>query len=746
MQDFIEQLRQKFRAGRSDLFRQISWKAPARELLQAHASLIDGLLEEIYAFSCEAAGRKTSPAESSGLAIVATGGYGRRELHPFSDVDIAFIPSEEDDPWVEAVVHTAFKVVMDVFLSLRDVHVGYSFRPATEAAAWDVPTKTSLLDIRFICGTRSLADELESNIRRLLSPLDIMLECGQPDRRNGNPHRALYAVEPNLKEGPGSLRDLHRARWILKLLRGPGTNELESGLCGRAGISARQIAEVEEAADWFWRSRTWLHLAAGRLSDTLIADYQDRIAGELNGCSSQEWLSTHFARSETLARFRQTAVRMLLRGPLTVSGATLENGVLRPAGDDSRSDVALILAAQRYSIPIGLDALEHLQESRVDSLRQTEPSKKEVWAFNGIFSERAGTAAALRTLADNGLMDRFIPGFSEIMRFAPPDPAHRYTVGEHSLRMIEHLERLRYGQDPSGARFTDLLGQCSHFDMLCLAALIHDAGKIVPGRDHCESGANLAKSVAARLELAPEKSELLETLVRQHLLLVRTSRLHDLKSVSVIQRVAERAPIAAMVWRPNPDAMIHAPDRELSSEQVWDNLAYFLQRTVPVAEEAGVKLAAHPDDAPIPSFMGVARILTSLEGLQRLIDTVPSPCNGLGFCQGTIATMANVDMIEAIHRFGRQKKIFFAHFRNPRGQVPVFDEVFPDEGDTDMLAAVRAYREVGFDGVIRVDHAPGIVGDNASADRAFAFQVGYFRGLVQAAEIMDGPMAIKGGH
>ena len=210
------------------------------------------------------------------------------------------------------------------------------------------------------------------------------------------------------------------------------------------------------------------------------------------------------------------------------------------------------------------------------------------------------------------------------------------------------------------------------------------------------------------------------------------------------QEIAERAPIAALDWRRSPDALIRAPNCELSSEQVWENLTYFLKRLVPVAEEAGVRLAAHPDDAPIPSFMGVARILTSLEGLQRLIDTVPSPCNGLGFCQGTIATMAGVDMIEAIHRFGRQNKIFFAHFRNPRGQVPVFEEVFPDEGDSDMLAAVRAYREVGFGGVIRVDHAPGVV-DDEHGERTFAFQVGYFKGLVNAVGILDGRDAQKEG-
>ena len=199
--------------------------------------------------------------------------------------------------------------------------------------------------------------------------------------------------------------------------------------------------------------------------------------------------------------------------------------------------------------------------------------------------------------------------------------------------------------------------------------------------------------------------------------------------------VARRAPAACMVWR-GPDGMTHLLDRELSSEQVWDNLIYFLRGVVPVAEEAGVKLAVHPDDPPIPSFMGVARVMSSLEAFQRLVDTVPSPCNGLGFCQGTISAIPGVDIPAAIRRFGSQKKIFFAHFRNSLGALPKFDEVFPDEGDTDLFEAVRAYREVGFDGLIRIDHTPGVIGDNERGDRGFAFQVGYMQGLVHAAELL----------
>ena len=199
---------------------------------------------------------------------------------------------------------------------------------------------------------------------------------------------------------------------------------------------------------------------------------------------------------------------------------------------------------------------------------------------------------------------------------------------------------------------------------------------------------------------------------------------------------AERWPTVS-VLRSEQMPHVHLPDRELSSDQVWDNLGYFLERVVPVAEEAGVKLAIHPDDPPIPSFMGVARIIINWEALQRVIDIVPSHCNGLTFCMGTIATMADMDVIDAIRHFGGQRKVFFVHFRNPRGRVPEFDEVFPDEGDTDMVAAVRAWKEVGFDGVIRIDHCPSVIGDNARADRSFAFQVGYLKGLIDALRAVD---------
>ena len=174
--------------------------------------------------------------------------------------------------------------------------------------------------------------------------------------------------------------------------------------------------------------------------------------------------------------------------------------------------------------------------------------------------------------------------------------------------------------------------------------------------------------------------------------------------------------------------------RRVSIEEMWDRCVWYLERAVPVAEAAGVKLAAHPDDPPVPMLGETGRLLTDHDAMQRLIDSVPSPNNGLEFCQGTIAAMGSDGVIDAIRRFGGQGKIFYVHFRDLKGHVPVFDEVFIDEGDVDMFAAMCAYREVGFDGAMIPDHCPVIEGDKDYRHRGMAFSLGYMRALMQIVE------------
>jgi mannonate dehydratase len=171
----------------------------------------------------------------------------------------------------------------------------------------------------------------------------------------------------------------------------------------------------------------------------------------------------------------------------------------------------------------------------------------------------------------------------------------------------------------------------------------------------------------------------------------------------------------------------------ISEEELWANLEYFLKRIVPVAERAGVKLSMHPDDPPITPIRGVSRIMRTIPNYQRLIETVPSDCNTITLCQGNFTLMTD-DLPAAIRKFG--KKISFIHFRDVRGAPTQFEETWHDAGKTDMLACMKAYRDIGFDGVLRPDHVPTVEGDSNEHAGYSAFgrlyAIGYIRGLVEA--------------
>ncbi len=173
----------------------------------------------------------------------------------------------------------------------------------------------------------------------------------------------------------------------------------------------------------------------------------------------------------------------------------------------------------------------------------------------------------------------------------------------------------------------------------------------------------------------------------------------------------------------------------VTEETLWQNLKYFLDIIVPVAEKANVQLAMHPDDPPLSPIRGLGRIMRSIDNYQRLLDLVPSPVNGIALCQGNFTLMTD-DLPGVIRHFGKQNKLFFAHFRDVRGTVEKFVETFHDEGKTDMLACMQAYHDIGFEGVLRPDHVPTMEGDSndnpaySSVGRLFA--IGYIKGLREA--------------
>ena len=177
----------------------------------------------------------------------------------------------------------------------------------------------------------------------------------------------------------------------------------------------------------------------------------------------------------------------------------------------------------------------------------------------------------------------------------------------------------------------------------------------------------------------------------------------------------------------------------VDADKYWERITYFLQRVIPVAEEFKVKLACHPHDPGMPQdkgYRGVNTVLGSVSGLKRFVDIVPSKYHGLNFCQGTVSEMLQnpgEEIFDVIRYFGSRGKIFNVHFRNIRGGFLDFRETFIDDGDVDMLRAMRVYKEVGYDGMMMPDHVPKISGDQQGY-QAFAYTFGYIKALIAAID------------
>lgn len=201
------------------------------------------------------------------------------------------------------------------------------------------------------------------------------------------------------------------------------------------------------------------------------------------------------------------------------------------------------------------------------------------------------------------------------------------------------------------------------------------------------------------------------------------------------EQVSDQTPIPnGTVWN-----MVYDPDAPpgtvppVTHEQLWQRVADFLEAVLPVAEEAGVRLAAHPDDPPLPTLRNTARLVYQPRYYQQLLDLKPSPSNALEFCIGSLAEMTEGDIYDVVDQYSRQNAIGYVHFRNVRGKVPHYDEVFIDEGDVDMLRVLRILHRNNYTGVLVPDHTPQMTCD-APWHAGMAYALGYMRALLAVVE------------
>lgn len=174
--------------------------------------------------------------------------------------------------------------------------------------------------------------------------------------------------------------------------------------------------------------------------------------------------------------------------------------------------------------------------------------------------------------------------------------------------------------------------------------------------------------------------------------------------------------------------------RTISEAEMWENYRYFTRAVLPVAEEAGVRLALHPDDPPLPSLGGVARLFYHFEGFRRAMeDVAPSPYHGLDFCLGCFSEMCE-NLLETVRYFGARGKLFYVHFRDVKGCADSFEECFLGEGNYDPVQVMRTLKEVGFTGFILDDHVPHLIDDSQWGHRGRAHETGFIKGLLEAVD------------
>jgi [protein-PII] uridylyltransferase len=472
------------------------------------------------------------------LSIIATGGYGRKELSPFSDIDVAFVPLEEEDPFVDILIRNAFRLMVEVLIDGCGLDLSYAFRPIADCPQFDYRTRTSLLDARHIAGSmrpfRKLISELYKSINPILFVQDIISSREISTRR----FDGLYSLEPNIRDGRGGLRDFQRAIWISKVVLGARDGDPMKRAVERGVIPEKVADSARSSYENLLGLRNWLHMRSGRRSDVLIVNLQEEAGRALLGAGYLEFMEKVFSWMEWIERAYDGICEAVSEMRLDAGdGISVFRGVMDPSGKGigPRTLSKAFSLSKRYGFSIGPSlkkALVRVGRKNRDVVIST---------ISDLLRDGCRVSEMLREMLSIGLLDLVIPGISRAMKLVPSDPAHRFTVGEHSLKVVECIESIEPSDD---SPLQEAKMRVRDNDVLFLSALLHDFGKIVAEGsstlfDHAEIGASIAYKVALDLGLGEEKARKVEKLVRLHLLLPRHSRLRDLSLPETIRDVVD---------------------------------------------------------------------------------------------------------------------------------------------------------------------------------------------------------------
>jgi [protein-PII] uridylyltransferase len=559
-QAIVAQLRDALAHGRIEVARRlIANPSRGRESAGGQAFLIDQIIRLLYDATVQYIYPNSNPTASERIAILAVGGYGRGEMAPHSDVDIAFITPYKPTGWTEQVIESMLYSLWD--LRLKVGHSSRSIDETIRMAKDDLTIRTALLEGRYIWGDQQVYEEVsrrfDKEVVKDTARTFIAEKLAERDARHKRMGDSRYLVEPNVKEGKGGLRDLHTLFWIGKYIHQVRSvaDLVDAGL-----LTPKELRQFQRAENFLWAVRCHLHGITGRAEDRLTFDLQKEIAtrmrfAERQGKSAVErFMQYYFLNAkmvgdltgvflahldDSFAARGRRFLPSITRRPKKLNGFKLDRGRLALPydsffGEDPVRLIEMFALADRHDLeihPLAMRAAGR-DANLIDNRIRNDPRANAL--FMEVLTSPRRPETVLRWMNEATIFGRFIPDFGRVVAQMQFDMYHHYTVDEHTIRAVGLLSRIENGiYEEDHPLSTAIVQKLVSRRVLYVAVLLHDIAK-GRGGDHSVIGAEIALELCPRLGLSAAETDTVSWLVRYHLLMSATAFKRDLSDFKTI--------------------------------------------------------------------------------------------------------------------------------------------------------------------------------------------------------------------
>ena len=521
-----------------------------------------------------------NPTKSEKICIIAVGGYGRSEMAPFSDIDLLFVTPYKQTAWGESVIESILYILWDLKLK-----IGYSVRTVDDCirlGKQDITIRTTLLEHRYLAGERFLQENLEKTLWKELfsksGPEFIEAKLNERSDRHWRQGGARYMLEPNVKEGKGGLRDLQTLYWITKYLY---KTDLKEELIKTGVFRKNEFLIFQKAENFLWSVRCTLHLISRRAGEQLNFNSQVELAKRFNfqdknGMRGVErFMQAYFIQAKNVGDLTRIFLTVLeskhVKRKPNIGGqiknifniglnkkneSSLPSSLISTHGrlNISNTDkflqkpinlIKLFQLSLKMRLLIHPDALRLVANhiSIIDKDFRNDPEANSI--FIDLLLNYNNPERALRHMNEVGFLGSFIPEFGRIVAMMQFNMYHSYTVDEHTIQCIRTLAEIEHKnllEDLPIA--SQILSGDINRRILYVALLLHDIGKGLP-EDHSTVGAEIAKTLAPRLGLKPEESEIVVWLIKNHLLMSDIAQKRDITDSRTVRDFATQVTSSA---------------------------------------------------------------------------------------------------------------------------------------------------------------------------------------------------------